>query len=155
MADSTQDAIIVQTCAKIAAELMTKRDASTIEDILSDFSEIFDGVLETVKGKIEVPKTPGRPVPIISQEDMAAKLTEKINSKQQVSNAQPGTLVIKNSAEQPPAWLTRAAVKKGITEVFDNRSNATSENRRPHFVSTGPDKTGFWPPKDSVLVKEF
>lgn len=155
MADSTQQAIIVQTCAKIAAELMAKRDANTIEDILGDFDEIFNGVLEKVTSKIEVPKTPGRPVPIISQEDMAAQLSTMAQGRTEMAAQNNGEVVIKNSTEKAPAWLIRAASKKNVYEVFDNRSSATSENRRPHFVSTGPDKTGFWPPKDSKLVKEF
>lgn len=173
MTDNTQRAIIVQTCAKIAAEILIHAPITDCSGTIGIWKEYFHEVLDEVTNAIGTEAKPtGRKIPVLKQEDMEIKLGEftamagsatssdTISSDDIGLNPIPvkkmkrgwadddaeGTLKIKNSSEQPPAWLIRAASKKGVTEVFDNRPNKKDNPKRPDFVSTGEDKTGFWAP---------
>ena len=173
MTDNTQRAIIAQTSAKIASELMVHLNPKGKDDLLDKFHDIFRSVFHEINTVIHADEKPeGRRIPVLKQEDMQMKLGEftamagsattsdTITSEDIGLNPMPvkkmkrswadddaeGTLKIKNSSEQPPAWLIRAASKKGVTEVFDNRPNKKDNPKRPDFVSTGEDKTGFWAP---------
>ena len=185
MSDNTQNAIIVQTCAKIAAELVAVSPMTDYEGIMIAFKNYFHEVLDEVNSAIGAPAPTqiksGRTVPVLKQEEMQMKLgeyTAKAGSHTHSSQyddigvdrrlddpttadiglnpipvktikrgSSEGTLTIKNSDMAVPEWLSRDAAKKGVTEVFDNRPNKTENPKRPDFVSTGPDKTGFWIPK--------
>lgn len=166
---SKDQQIITQTIAKIASELTCKTNATDVEDILDNFNKIFNALLEDINKVIGEDSSPvvGRQIPVLKQEDMAAKLNEVKQeiavgaSDAQVASARPvrgsrkrseGTVTVKGTSNGPlPQWLIRAATKAGISEVYDNRDTATSENKRPHFVSTGSDRKAFWPPKDIVV----
>lgn len=183
---SDQNAIVVQTCAKIAAELVAHSPMTDYEGIMIAFKDYFHEVLAEVNAAIGVPAPTqiksGRSVPVLKQEEMQMKLgeyTAKAGSHttssqyddvtpdrrlmDEPSSADIGlnpipvktikrgssdvALTIKNSDIAVPSWLARDAAKKGVTEVFDNRPNKADNPKRPDFVSTGPDKTGFWEPK--------
>ena len=146
------DAIVVQTCANCATELILKTNPEQFENALEDWITAFDKITEAVREKITEGNTPVREpwpvtnirnIPIIpSQQDIQNGLNKV---KQQpivaveIAGKQHGTI---------PAWLPRAAAKAGVTKVFDNRDGATPENKRPLFVSADGNKTPFWAPKN-------
>lgn len=172
MTDNTQRAIIAQTSAKIASELIVHLNPKGKDDLLDKFQDLFRSVFYEINTVIYADEKPeGRRIPVLKQEDMQMKLGEftamagtatssdTITSDDIGLNPMPvkkmkrgwaddeeGTLKIKGSSEPAPAWLIRAASKKGVTEVFDNRPNKKDNPKRPDFVSTGEDKTGFWAP---------
>ena len=167
---SVNDAIVKQTCANIASELVCATKPETIEDALKGFEEAFEVVAAIVSSKIygravpegepwdSEPKTGGRAIPVrISQQDIKAELDTAAKSTAvsagMMASATPvgkkREVQIAGKTHGPiPAWLNRAAAKSGVEKVFDNRDSATPENRRPHFVSADGNKTPFWPPKD-------
>ncbi len=146
------DAIVVQTCANIAADLIKSTGLKELDFVLEDFTKAFDHVASVVRQKIADNASPStenawatkRNIPIIpSQQEIQQGL---IKVKQQpivgaieIAGKQHGAI---------PAWLPRAAAKAGVTKVFDNRDTATAENRRPQFVSADSNKTPFWAPKN-------
>jgi len=179
MTDNTQNAIIVQTCAKIAAEILVHAPIADCEGTLGWWKEYFHEVLAEVTAAIDAQPTTiksGRTIPVLKQEEMQMKLEEytaksgsavssdsitsddigfanPIPVKKIKRGSSDSALTIKGSNVAPPVWLVRAAEKKGVTEVFDNRPNKADNPKRPDFVSTGPDKTGFWAPAE--VPKEF
>ena len=177
MSDNTQHAIVVQTCAKIAAEILIHAPITDCEGTMDWWKIYFHEVLNEVTAAIgEQPTTTiksGRTIPVLKQEDMQLKLSEytaksgshttssqyddlttadiglnPIPVKTIKRGSSESSLTIKNSEMAVPEWLSREASKKGITEVFDNRPNKADNPKRPDFVSTGADKTGFWAPKE-------
>jgi hypothetical protein len=172
---SDQNAIVVQTCAKIAAELVAHSPMTDYEGIMIAFKGYFHEVLDEVNAAIGAPTQikSGRTIPVLKQETMQLKLDEytaksashstssqyddlttsdiglnPIPVKTIKRGSSESSLTIKNSEMAVPEWLSREASKKGVTEVFDNRPNKADNPKRPDFVSTGPDKTGFWAPKE-------
>jgi hypothetical protein len=160
---SDQHAIVVQTCAKIAGELVSHLNPRTTDDILDKFHEVFIGVLHEVNLAIGAEKPKGRSIPVIKQDEMEYKLEEytaksasavtgdmitsddiglnpmpikKMKGNPNHPHGAQGGVVIKGSSEAPPSWLIAAAAKDGITEVFDNRPNKIDNPNRPDFVST-------------------
>lgn len=174
MTDNTQHAIIVQTCAKIAAEILIHAPITDCEGTMLQWKEYFHEVLDEVNKAIgSEPVKVGRSIPVIKQEDMQMKLeeytakagsavtgdsitsddigfTNPIPVKKIKRGHDDDGVTIKGSNTPAPAWLARAASKKGVTEVFDNRPNKKDNPKRPDFVSTGPDKTGFWAPEERI-----
>ncbi len=177
MTDNTQRAIIAQTSAKIASDLMVHVKPRDMDDLLDKFSDLFKNVFHEINTVVyaDEPKSikSGRTVPVLKQEDMQMKLEEytakagsavtgdSISSDDiGLTNPMPvkkmkrnwddddAGVTVKGSNAPAPAWLVRAASKKGVTEVFDNRPNKGENPKRPDFVSTGPDKTGFWAPQE-------
>lgn len=173
MTDNTQHAIIVQTCAKIAAEILIHAPITDCSGTIGIWKEYFHEVLDEVTKAIGTEAKPtGRKIPVLKQEDMEIKLGEftamagSATSSDTISSDdiglnpipvkkmkrgwgdEEGTLKIKGSNEQPPAWLIRAAAKEGVTEVFDNRASKVENPKRPDYVSTGADKKAFWAPKE-------
>ena len=170
MASEVSRSIEVQSCAKIAAELTVSTKPQTIEDALKGFEEAFDEVVRVVTAKIygqavpegspwdSEPKTGGRAIPVrVSQQDIKSELDNAArNTAVSAGMIASATPVGKKKEVQiagkthgtVPSWLNRAASKAGVDKVFDNRDTATTENRRPHFVSADGNKTPFWPPKD-------
>ena len=166
---NTDEKIVIQVAAKIAAELIPLTGKTEAEDILVTFDELFQGVLSRINGIINADRPTeeagiGRKVPLIkSQAEIQSALIESasvsvaptsgsaVSTNMFVNNSKKNTassVTIKGDAHgELPAWLLRNATKAGVTEVFDNRDKATDENRRPHFVSTDGSKKGFWPPK--------
>jgi hypothetical protein len=179
MTDNTQRAIIAQTSAKIASELIVHVKPRDMDDLLDKFQDLFRNVFHEINSVVHVDEPTsiksGRTIPVLKQEDMQMKLQEytakagsavtgdTISSEDiGLTNPMPvkkmkrtwddddaqGTVTIKGSGAPAPAWLIRKAVKAGVTEVFDNRPNKGDNPKRPDFVSTGPDKTGFWAPQE-------
>ncbi len=60
------------------------------------------------------------------------------------------TVRVKGDQHGPlPDWLLTAAKKAGVTEVYDNRAELSSNPKRPWFKATsgGRDAAAFWPPR--------
>jgi hypothetical protein len=178
MSDNTQRAIIAQTSAKIASELMVHLNPKGKDDLLDKFHDIFRSVFHEINTVVHTDEKPeGRRIPVLKQEDMQMKLSEytamagsattsdtitsediglspanpipvKKMKRNWSDDGEEGTLKIKGSNEPAPAWLIRAAAKDGVTEVFDNRPNKIDNPKRPDYVSTGVDKKAYWAPKE-------
>jgi hypothetical protein len=182
MTDNTQRAIIAQTSAKIASELIVHVKPRDMDDLLDKFQDLFRNVFHEINSVVHVdePSTvikSGRPVPVLTQDDIKAKLgdystkagsavtsdtitsedvglTNPIPVKKMKRNWDdddaPATVTIKGG-EVPPAWLIRACAKEGITEVFNNSKAKEDNPARPDYCATtpGPDgrNKGFWAPK--------
>ena len=145
------DAIVVQTCANCATELILKTNPEQFESTLEDWITAFDRITEAVREKIGSYNSTStnegwstrRNIPIVpSQQEI----------QQQLNIVKTGNLPaveIAGKASGPiPAWLNRAAQKAGVVKVFDNRETATPENKRPQFVSADGNKVPFWAPKN-------
>jgi len=151
------EAIIVQTSAKIAAELVAQVSGiKTTEDVIGEWRNAFDAVNDAIFAKVGLssqrnptPISSGRDVPVVTRERMIAGM-EEVKQGRPVSGMKGKAESVQIAGRQHgdvPAWLNRAAAKAGVTKVWDNRDVATPENRRPWFVSADANKTGFWPPK--------
>lgn len=141
------DAIVVQTCANCATELILKTNPDQFENALEDWVTAFDKITEAVREKIAQGNEPfptRRNIPIVPSQQEIQQGLDKVKQQPIV-----GAVEIAGKQHGPiPAWLPRAAAKAGVTKVFDNRDSATPENRRPHFVSADGNKTPFWGPKN-------
>lgn len=144
------DAIVIQTCANIAAELVKSVHPDNFDDALADFTKAFDHVATVVRQKIDEGGKPSyetpserRNIPIVASQQEIQQGLNKIKQQPvgavEIAGKQHGSI---------PAWLPRAAAKAGVTKVFDNRDGATPENKRPLFVSADGNKTPFWAPKN-------
>ena len=149
---AVNDAIVKQTCANIASELVCATKPETLEDALKSLSG-GDWDVAPLKG--------GRDIPIrkaqqeVQQELDIARSSTAVSTGQIASSKPivggkkiPEVTIVGASHGDIPAWLPRACAKAGITRVFDNRDGATPENRRPLFVSADGNKTPFWAPKN-------
>jgi hypothetical protein len=168
---AVNDAIVKQTCANIASELVCATKPETLEDALKSFKEAYDEVVVIVTAKIYntlsggdwdvAPLKGGRDIPIrkgqqeVQQELDIARSSTAVSTGQIASSKPivggkkiPEVTIVGASHGDIPAWLPRACAKAGITRVFDNRDGATPENRRPLFVSADGNKTPFWAPKN-------
>jgi hypothetical protein len=161
---NTDQKIVTQVAAKIAADLVPIIKPKDTEAILVAFNELFDGILNKMNEVINIDEvvgvapSGGRSINIIKSQDeiksdlmtmtAGSGVTESmVQSSRPIKKADSKVAIKGASNGDVPVWLTRAASKAGVSEVFDNRDSATVENRRPHFVSTDASKKGFWPPK--------
>ncbi len=171
MTDNTQRAIIAQTSAKIASELIVHVKPRDMDDLLDKFQDLFRNVFHEINSVVHVdePTTvkSGRTIPVLKQEDMQMKLEEytakagsavtgdSISSEDiGLTNPMPvkkmkrnwdddtPTVTIKGSNEPAPAWLVRACAKEGITEVFNNSKAKEDNPARPDYCATTPGPDG-------------
>lgn len=146
---SKDESIVAQVCAKIASELtgMTQTDGST-EAIQATYLAHFDFVREAVGSIHGFGATPTASAPV-SEETIvtmfnATPVASPNNTGIQIVGAQHGPI---------PSWLIDEARKAGVSRVFDNRDQATPENRRPFFkaadgiTNSKGQPVAFWPPK--------
>lgn len=144
--------IVIQTCAKIASELVASTKPSTIEGALEDYKEAFEFVNELVNNKINRPQQ-GEPWPITPSRD--AMLIQMEQAKQNAFPVKQKDFQVRIRGEQHgpvPAWLHRAARKAGIEEVWDNRASLAENPKRPHFIGTDANATPFFKPKAENLT---
>ena len=81
-------AIVVQTAGKIAADLVASMQLRTTGDVMDSFNEVFNRVLDAMNVKINESdkKTKGgRQIPIISQDNLKARLDESLRAGTAVS----------------------------------------------------------------------
>lgn len=83
--------IVAQTAAKVAAELVASTQPRTAEDALAAFDVAFRHVLNSIQfaaGNKKEQKTTkgGRQVPIISQDEIQARLSQKLAGTAVTSN---------------------------------------------------------------------
>ena len=90
------NAIVAQTCAKIASDLIISLEyrPETVEEVLEDFDVAFDHVYNKINSKYETvrstPSRGGRKVPIISRDEMALKLDSiKLENRAPESGSKP------------------------------------------------------------------
>lgn len=151
-------AIIVQTSAKIASELVASAKHECLEDKLKDWQEAFDKVNDSIFAKIGLgsqrepwPVTSGRDVPVLKSRESIQFAMEEVKQGRPVATMKGKAQAVEIAGKQHgdvPAWLNRAAAKAGVTKVWDNRDGLKDNPKRPHFVSADGNKTPFWPPKN-------
>jgi hypothetical protein len=172
MTDNTQRAIIAQTSAKIASDLMVHVKPRDMDDLLDKFSDLFKNVFHEINTVVyaDEPKSikSGRTVPVLKQEDMQMKLEEyaakagsAVNSdsissedigltnpmpvkkmKRNWDDDDAASTVTIKGGEVPPAWLIRACAKEGVTEVFNNSKAKADNPARPDYCATTPGPDG-------------
>lgn len=152
MANEVNQAIIVQTCAKIASELVSTAKHEHLEHRLNDWEDAFTKVLESVTEKLGRPvmrdSTPMGP----SREQMLVRMDEAKRNARPITDDNFRVAVKGKQYGELPAWIHRAAKKAGISEVWDNREARKENPKRPHFVGTDDNKTPFWAPKADELT---
>lgn len=150
ISNQVSEAIVIQTCAKIASELVASVKPQNMEEALIDYQEAFERVLELVDNKINRPQR-GEPWPITSVPSRDEMLMRMEQAKQ--VPAKDFEVTIRGEQNGPiPAWLHRAARKAGISEVWDNRKALAENPKRPHFIGTDDNATPFWAPKGDQLT---
>jgi hypothetical protein len=81
---ATDRAILVQTAGKIAGELVASMQLRTSGDVMESFNEVFNRVLIAMDTTINTkePKTTkgGRKIPVISQDEIQARLNQKLQA---------------------------------------------------------------------------
>lgn len=152
------DAIVTQTAAKIASELVASIKHENLENALADWEEAFTKVNDAIFSTIGLsnqrepfPVKSGRDIPVVKSSDQIKMAMDDVRSGRPVSSmkgneAQKVRIVGKQHGEVP-AWLHRAAAKAGVTEVWDNREAMKENPKRPMFVSADDNKTPFWAPR--------
>jgi len=103
------NAIVIQTCAKIASEIINNLEyqPENVEQGLEDFAQAFHKVYDIIQGKIEQ-TTPvkGRKIPVVSITEQAEKLRQIQNARFESENPRAATAVQTNSwavHTSPPA----------------------------------------------------
>jgi len=100
MSSEVNNAIVIQSCAKIASEIINNLDyhPGTVEQGLEDFAEAFNKVYDIVQSKIEQ-TTPvkGRKIPVVSITEQAEKLRQIQNARLDSENPRAATAVHTNS----------------------------------------------------------
>jgi len=153
MANEVNQAIIVQTCAKIASEIVATAKHECLEDRLNDWKTAFDKVLDVVTDKIGRPSFRDSSPMVPSREQMLVRMDEAKRNARPISTDDNFRVSIKGKQYgELPEWIHRAAKKAGIDEVWDNREARKENPKRPHFVGTDDNKTPFWAPKGTELT---
>ena len=81
---SADRAIIVQVAGKIAGELVASMQLRTTTDVMDSFNEVFSRVLvamdATINTKDTKPTKGGRPIPVISQDEIKLRLNQTLQA---------------------------------------------------------------------------
>ncbi len=81
---SENRAIMVQVAGKIAGELVASMQLRSTADVMESFNEVFNRVLiamdTTVSPREEKTTKGGRKIPVISQEEIQLKLSQKLQA---------------------------------------------------------------------------
>lgn len=152
------DAIVTQTAAKIASELVASIKHENLEGALQDWHEAFGVVNEAIFAKIGLSSVrdpfavkSGRDIPVVKSSEQIKSAMDDVRAGRPVSGMRgkevPQVRIAGRVHGDIPAWLHRAAAKAGVTEVWDNRDSLKDNPKRPWFVSTDDNKTPFWAPR--------
>lgn len=89
-----EDSIMMQTAAKVAAELAASVGSRNSQEAIDSFNACFDAVYDSMKQKLQGPRTTtgGRAVKIISTEDIKHSIASV-----HTNTPQAGTKVTSNS----------------------------------------------------------
>lgn len=81
---SADRAIIVQVAGKIAGELVASMQLRTTGDVMDSFNEVFSRVLIAMDATIDIkdtkPTKGGRPIPVISQDEIKLRLNQTLQA---------------------------------------------------------------------------
>ena len=154
MSNNVNEAIVVQTCAKIASELVASTRPVNIEAALKDYEEAFEKVTELVNNRIGQPQLfrNSSPMHAPSRDEMLVTMEQVRQNAMPVRQGEFRVRIKGKQYGELPDWIHRAAQKAGIEEVWDNRKAREENKKRPHFVGTDDNKTPFWAPKGSELT---
>lgn len=149
MTITKEDSIVTQVAAKIAGEIAAAVPAQDLTDALSNYEIAFQFVKDSLFNA-HVGDATAAVQTAFAGTTVATAAAAPVS--QTVAPAAPGTLRIAGTQHGDlPAWLIKATLRDGVTEVWDNRDKAVGTNR-PHFKQAGvpsADAKGYWPPKGS------
>jgi len=92
---SAENAIIMQTAAKVAAEITAALNNRNPEEAVVAFKKCFDGILTSMLEKLEPPRTTtgGRAIKIISSEDIKSSILNVKTTNQQAGTKVSSTVI--------------------------------------------------------------
>ena len=133
--------IITQVAAKIAADLTDRNAGMNVDEKVSQFASIFaeikDILLESIYSGQPATST-------ATTSNGEATFKAHFPEASQVISS----LSVKNDQQGPlPQWLLDACARDGVTEVYDNRADLSTNPRRPWFKAVNDKEKAYWPPK--------
>lgn len=144
--DTRDKSILTQVAFKGAVEVFADTDLTnetTQVDFVNVFSFLTDALFNGVQTALgPIPQRDATPAPTT-----VAAAIDNVAAAFPGATVETGTVSVKGEQHGPlPDWLFSAAAAKGVTEVYDNRKEATG-TKRPWFRSTTDGDIAFWPPK--------
>lgn len=135
-------AIIMQVCAKIAADMTDKSLPvdGRIGEFATLFSTVSDIMLDTIYGQtVEQAKA--------QNEKVASMVADAFGAVEvSASNSSGGLTVVGKQHGPLPDWVIKACKRDGISRIYDNRDGLDKNPKRPHFKAVDGEKA-YWPPR--------
>lgn len=132
--------IITQVAAKIAADL-TDTTGMNVDEKVNQFALIFTEIKDILLDSIYSGQSATTTSTTSSGE---ASIKAHFPEATQVISS----LSVKNDQQGPlPQWLLDACARDGVTEVYDNRADLSTNPRRPWFKAVNDKEKAYWPPK--------
>lgn len=132
-------AIIMQVCAKIAADMTDK--SLTVDARIGEFANIFGSVSEIMLDTIY-----GSPQGSQDQNAQAVNMMREAFGATEVSSSSGDIRVVGKQHGDLPDWLIKACKRDGVTKIYDNRDSLDKNPKRPHFKAVEGEKA-YWPPR--------
>jgi hypothetical protein len=132
-------AIIMQVCAKIAADMTNK--SLDVDGRIGEFANIFGSVSEIMLDTIY-----GSPQGSQDQNAQAVNMMREAFGATEVSSSGGDIRVVGKQHGDLPDWLIKACKRDGVTKIYDNRDSLDKNPKRPHFKAVEGEKA-YWPPR--------
>jgi len=132
-------AIIMQVCAKIAADMTDK--SLTVDARIGEFANIFGSVSEIMLDTIY-----GSPQGSQDQNAQAVNMMREAFGATEVYSSGGDIRVVGKQHGDLPDWLIKACKRDGVTKIYDNRDSLDKNPKRPHFKAVEGEKA-YWPPR--------
>ena len=145
MTISKDASIITQVAAKIAADLVTTRPSSDLEELLSDFSTAFAYVSNSLFDAHNESSTNAAVAAVMAAMPGSTLVIDAPAPRAEITSSTVVRIAGKSHGPLPD-WLIKDAAAAGVAEVWDNRDKLAENPKRPHFKAVNGDKA-FWPPK--------
>lgn len=132
--------IITQVAAKIAADL-TDTAGMNVDEKVNQFALIFTEIKDILLDSIYSGQQ-------VTTSTTSTNIESAIQSSFPGATSTYSSLSVKNDQQGPlPQWLLDACARDGVTEVYDNRADLSSNPRRPWFKAVNDKEKAYWPPK--------
>lgn len=133
-------AIIMQVCAKIAADMTDK--SLPVVDRIGEFANLFGSIseimIDTIYGSAESAQ---------NQNEAVVNMVREAFGATEVSSGAPADIrVVGKQNGDLPDWLIKACKRDGVTKIYDNRDSLDKNPKRPHFKAVDGEKA-YWPPR--------
>lgn len=134
--------IITQVAAKIAADL-TETSGMNVDEKVGQFASLFVEIKDILLDSIYGDQPYAQTTTSTNSSGEAAIKAHFPEATQVISS-----LSVKNDQQGPlPQWLLDACARDGVTEVYDNRADLSTNPRRPWFKAVNDKEKAYWPPK--------